>query len=252
VTQAERHIDKGDGTPETDWLPWLHAAGLPAVTAEALVPQGARAVVVAPHPDDEVLAVGGLLARLAAARREIAIIAVTDGTASHPGSSRWPAPELARIRPEEGRRALQGLGVSQGPMQLGLPDGGLQAQRTRLTDLLLCLLQPHDIVFTTWRLDGHPDHEATGAACSEAAARVGARVVEVPVWAWHWARPGDARMPWARARMLRLDAEASQRKRLATLAFESQLQRDPSTGAAPVLRASTVARAARPFEVLFT
>jgi hypothetical protein len=75
--------------------------------------------------------------------------------------------------------------------------------------------------------------------------------VEVPVWAWHWASPGDARLPWRRARRLALDGEARERKRRAVQAFRSQLLPDPSTGAGPILRATTVERAARSFEVVF-
>jgi LmbE family N-acetylglucosaminyl deacetylase len=107
------------------------------------------------------------------------------------------------------------------------------------------------VVFTTWRQDGHPDHEATGEACALAAASTGARLVEVPVWGWHWSRPGDARMPWQRAFRLPLSEEAVRRKRMAVKAFTSQLRRDASTGSGPVLRATTVQRAARPFEVVF-
>ncbi|RYZ03450.1 MAG: PIG-L family deacetylase [Comamonadaceae bacterium] len=251
VMREERLIDDGEGTPETTWRPWLQMALVTPVTAEALVPEGSRAVVVAPHPDDEVLAVGGLLAQLSAMEREVCVVAVTDGTASHPGSRQWPAHELARVRPIETRRALQRLGVPDEPVRLGFPDGGLQALRGLLAETLLPLLRADDVVFTTWRMDGHPDHEATGHACAFAAARVGARLIEVPVWAWHWATPGDPRMPWRRARRLPLDAETSRRKRRAVQAFESQLQLDHSTGAGPILRASTVERAARPFEVLF-
>ena len=47
------------------------------------------------------------------------------------------------------------------------------------------------------------------------------------------------------------DEEVSRRKRDAVQCFTSQLQADPSTGAGPILRGSTVARAARPFEVVF-
>ncbi|MDM0114041.1 PIG-L family deacetylase [Variovorax sp. J22R133] len=251
MTHPERLIDESDGTPEADWLPWLGAATIPAVTATDLVPEGARAVVVAPHPDDEVLACGGLLAQLAALQREICVIAVTDGTSSHPGSRQWSPADLGRIRPLESQRALSLLGVSQVPLRLGLPDGGLMALRSVLQDKLQSLLRPSDVVFTTWRLDGHPDHEATGSATALAAMHVGATLIEVPVWAWHWAAPGDARMPWARARRLVLDADASQRKRHATEAFESQLRIDATTGAPPVLRGSTVARAHRRFEVFF-
>ncbi|MET0541755.1 MAG: PIG-L family deacetylase, partial [Variovorax sp.] len=143
------------------------------------------------------------------------------------------------------------LGVFEEPTRLGYPDVGLQALRGSLAERLSRMLQPGDVVFTTWRMDGHPDHEATGHAAAFAAARVGARLIEVPVWAWHWATPGDARIPWRRSCRLALPADARRRKRHAVQAFESQLEMDASTGAGPILRASTVARVARPFEVLF-
>jgi LmbE family N-acetylglucosaminyl deacetylase len=137
-------------------------------------------------------------------------------------------------------------------VRLGLPDGGLQDMRCELAERLLSLLQPGDVVFTTWRMDGHPDHEATGHACAFAAARVGARLVEVPVWAWHWATPGDPRMPWRRAVRLPFGADIVARKRMALLAHQSQLLPDSTTGAGPVLRGDMVARAERPFEIMWT
>ena len=243
---------KGQGTSEAEWHGWPGLSRLPAITAEELVPPGGRAVVVAPHPDDEVLSVGGLLAQLARAGTPVQLIAVTDGTASHRGSTEWPAGRLARERPRESLLALRCLGVGIYPVRLGLPDGELQGLRALLAERLLTLLDRSDVVFTTWRKDGHPDHEATGRACAFAAARTGARLVEVPVWAWHWAAPADARLPWRRARLLPLDDEAARRKRCALQAFASQLQPDASTGAGPILRATAVDRAARAFEVLFT
>ncbi len=251
LDDAARRAIRGDGTTEDEWNGWPGLARLPEIGAERLVPAGARAMVVAPHPDDEVLAVGGLLAQLAQQGREVAVIAVTDGTASHRGSAVWPPERLARHRPRESLRALERLGLAIEPVRLGLPDGGLQAMQAMLAARLVSLLRPGDVVFTTWRQDGHPDHEATGQACALAAASAGARLVEVPVWGWHWARPADARMPWRHARRLLLDAEAARRKREAVRAFTSQLRPDPSTGAPPVLRATTLARARRPYEVVF-
>lgn len=58
-------------------------------------------------------------------------------------------------------------------------------------------------------------------------------------------------MPWRHAVRIDLDEEAMRRKRAAVQAFTSQLRRDASTGAGPVLRATTVARAGRPYEVVF-
>lgn len=242
----------GEGTTEAQWNGWPGLAQLPTLTADELVPPGARVLVIAPHPDDEVLSVGGLLAQLARSGTLVQVVAVTDGTASHRGSNEWTVERLARERPRESRTALRCLGIERDPIRLGLPDGGLRNLHELLADRLLSLMQPSDVVFTTWRRDGHPDHEATGHASMFAAARVGARLVEVPVWAWHWAAPGDSRVPWHWARRLLLDADAVARKRRALQAFASQLLPDTSTGAEPILRATTVARAARDYEVFFT
>ncbi len=180
---------EGAGTSGAEWLGWAGLAQLAPVTPAELVPPGCRAVVVAPHPDDEVLAVGGLLARLARLRRDLLLVAVTDGTASHAGSTAWPPERLARERPLESQAAWRRLGLKDArALRLGLPDGGLPGLQAALADRLETLLRPGDAVFTTWRLDGHPDHEATGHACAAAAARAGATLVEVPVWAWHWGR----------------------------------------------------------------
>lgn len=252
---ADRAI-AGQGTPEAQWLPWLAHQPMMEIDAAQLVPPGCRAVVVAPHPDDEVLAVGGLLAQLRALQRPMLIAAVTDGTASHPASIAWPPHRLAIERPLESRRAWQTLGLDVDRMtevrRLVFDDGGLLRQRGPLARQIAALLRPRDVVFTTWRHDGHPDHEATGQACAAAAACVGVRLIEVPVWAWHWAAPGDARMPWQRAMRLALDVGAARAKREAVNAFTSQLEHDPSTGAGPILRDTTVQRAQRPFEVFFS
>jgi LmbE family N-acetylglucosaminyl deacetylase len=248
----DRVIRDGEGTSEDEWLAWPGLARLSAVALGELVPTGRRAVVVAPHPDDEVLAVGGLLAMLARAGRQSLVVAVTDGGASHRGSTQWPRERLLRVRPMESRRALLHLGLPGDTLRLALPDGGLSAQGDALTAYLEAIIAPTDVVFTTWRMDGHPDHEATGHAAAVAAARVGAQFVEVPVWAWHWAEPGDARLPWRQARRLMLDAPTLRQKTTALQAFDSQLRFDASTGRQAVLRGSTIERAARPFEVFFS
>lgn len=249
---GDRAIE-GAGTPEADWLGWLARRRLPGIAPEALVPPGCRAVVVAPHPDDEVLSVGGLFEHLHRLGRDLLVVAATDGGGSHDGSSLWPPERLARERPLETLEALRRLGLSACEVRrLGLPDGGLMRSRGVLAEHVAALLRPGDVVFTTWRFDGHPDHEATGQVCAAVTACLGATLVEVPVWAWHWAAAGDARLPWSRAHRVPLDAGTARRKAHAVDAFQSQLLPDASTGAGPILRPTTVERARRPFEVVFT
>ena len=244
-------IAPGEGTPEDQWLPWLSSSQIPMTPLDHLVGAGHRVLLVAPHPDDEVLAAGGLLAMLAAHWQEPFVIAVTDGTASHPGSTLWTPQRLKAERPLESTKALTRLGLTGISLRMQLPDGGLEAAEDELSRRLEDLICSGDTVVTTWRHDGHPDHEAPGRAWGGACARRGGGLLEAPVWAWHWAQVEDSRLPWHRARRLALDPRARACKVHAVRAFSSQLQCDPSTGAEPVLRQSMVARAAWPFELFF-
>lgn len=251
IPEQERRIE-GHGTPDADWQSWPGLAALPPVTARQLVPGSARAVIVAPHPDDEILACGGLLQLLAQQGSEIVLVAVTDGDASHPGSSLWPKQRLSQARPQESAQAAGTLGIAPSWLRLHLPDGGVAAREAHLGAMLQEILRPGDTVLTTWRYDGHPDHEACGRACAMAAPACGALLVEMPVWAWHWAAPGDDRIPWQRARRLPLPDAIVQRKRDALRCFASQLEADPSTGQPPILAPHAVQRLLHPYEVYFS
>jgi LmbE family N-acetylglucosaminyl deacetylase len=250
-TPQDRVIE-GRGTPAAQWRAWLGWPDLAAVTVDELVPPGCRLVVVAPHPDDEVLGAGGLLAATARARRDQLLIAVTDGLGSHPGSRRWPAEKLGAQRRRESAAALHVLGAGACTvLRLGLDDGGIAAAPARLASALAAVLSPADVVVSPWRFDGHPDHEAVGQAVAMIAQASGARHLEAPIWAWHWAVPGDRRMPWERAAVLHLWPFLSWRKSGAVRCFTSQLEPDPSTGAAAILPPWAVARLVQPREVFF-
>lgn len=244
----------GQGTPLHQWQASPHMAQLPLISVEQLVPEGHRAVIIAPHPDDEVLGCGGLLQGLAALGRPIQLISVTDGRASHPGSRRWPAEWLSVVRPQESAQALHRLGVPLHRLKwlrAGFDDSRVAAQEAALAAFIQRYLKPNDVVFTTWREDGHCDHEAVGRASAKAALAVGASLFELPVWTWHWATPEDSQVPWHRARKLPLAPEVVARKRHAIHAFASQLEGDPHIGLPPVLAPYVVERLLQPFEVVF-
>ena len=244
----------GQGTSLHQWQGSRRLAEVPDITVEELVPPGARAVIVAPHPDDEVLGCGGLLQLLATAGRSMQLISVTDGSASHPGSQRWPVERLSVVRPQESAEALRRLGLPMHSLKWlrgGFTDTLVAAQEQALSAFIESHLRADDVLFTTWREDGHSDHEAVGRASVDAARRVGATCHELPVWTWHWAAPEDAGVPWRRARKILLTPAEVARKRHAVHAFASQLEGDPDAGLAPVLAPYVIDRLLQPFEVVF-
>ncbi len=205
-------------------------------------------VVVAAHPDDEVLGVGGTMAILAAGGVRLRLIAVTDGEGSHPGTE--PA-AMARTRIAESAAALDRLGVPDiDVVRLRLPDTGLASRETELAGLLSEHCGGFDVCLAPWEGDAHADHEAAGRAARRAGRRAGQTVLTYPVWMWHWAQPGDQRVPWRQACQVELTADIATRKRSAIQAFASQLT-DRDDGAGPVVPPGVVAHFTRKQEVLF-
>ncbi len=242
----------GTGTPAAAWHGDERLARVPETDIDSLAAPGTRVVVVAPHPDDEVLACGGLLHLLARRGAAPLLVAVTDGEGSHPGSPAWPRERLRQARIAETRDALACLGLASPAIErLGVADGGVAAAVDDLAARVAAVLRPGDIVLTTWRYDGHPDHEACARACAAAARARGARLLEAPVWGWHWSAPHDEAMPLAHAFKLPLAPEIVARKRAALACFHSQLNSDASTGAAAILPPFAVERILHPFELYF-
>ncbi len=246
VAVAQDRRIRGEGsTAEATWREWLaDELKPPELSLEQVLGASQRLVVVSPHPDDEVLACGGVIALHAERGGETAIVAVTDGEASHRDDPTWPPIRLAGARRAERERGLARLGVRADPvLRLGLGDGRVGAGADALESALRELLRPADCVIATWRLDGHPDHDATGAAAARVCAGLGCRLFEAPVWMWHWSAPADARVPWHRLRALPLPSEALARKSAALAEHATQLA--PRAGQAPVLGPAIVSRAAR-------
>ena len=149
------------------------------------VPPGTRAVVVAPHPDDETLGAGGLIAALRKRHVEVGVVAVTDGENAY--SDGQP---IASIRCSEQEEALQILGVDSSHItRLRLPDSSVSEHESRLVDLLLPLTGPGCHLIAPWTGDFHPDHEACGRAAMEAARRSGVSLSFYFFWTWHRGNP---------------------------------------------------------------
>jgi LmbE family N-acetylglucosaminyl deacetylase len=244
-----RVID-GRGTPEGHWLPWLTATDLPDVVPPTTRDRP-RALVLAAHPDDEVLAAGGLLRRLSGLGWQVDVVWASDGEGSHPGSTAVTPAELARRRRAESMTARGVLGLDGTCTWLGLPDSGLLARTADLERALDREAVGADLLLAPWRGDGHPDHEACGRAAAQVARRLGRPLWELPIWAWHWGEAHQLAPRWPHARAVHLDTDEQAAKAAAVQAFTSQVE--PLGDApedAPVLPPWVLARFARPVEVV--
>ncbi|PAP81743.1 hypothetical protein B1759_10650 [Rubrivirga sp. SAORIC476] len=186
-----------------------------------------RTVVLAPHPDDESLGCGGLLARLAAHGVPARVVVVTDGAQSHPGSAAYPPERLRALREAEARAAVAALGVDD-IVFLGHPDCGLpvpgSAPFEAAAERLAEALGRAETVLVPWRRDPHCDHVGTWALAAAAATRLDdpPRWIEYPVWAWPHA-DGEEAPHEGEARAWRLDIGAVlPAKRRAIAAHRSQ------------------------------
>jgi LmbE family N-acetylglucosaminyl deacetylase len=124
-----------------------------------------RTLVIAPHPDDEVLGAGGTIARLAAAGNEVYVAVVTEGK-----PPAYPAEGVARVK-DEARQAHALLGVKD-TFWLGLPAAGLsETAHSELNAALFSLvtkLRPKTLI-VPFVGDMHIDHQLIFASAMVAA-----------------------------------------------------------------------------------
>jgi len=189
------------------------------------------ALVVAPHPDDESLGCGGLIAALSEVGATLGVLFVTDGGASHPRSRAWPRPRLAMRRAEEAATALAALGAAGAArLHLDLPDAGIEpgdpAWRAALTGAtaFVAAIRP-EIVLAPWRRDPHCDHRHAHALTREVLARGGCepRLLEYAIWLDELGAPEDRPQP-GEVDVVSLDiAPWRVHKRIAVAAHRSQL-----------------------------
>jgi LmbE family N-acetylglucosaminyl deacetylase len=136
-------------------------------------PRGRHVLVVAAHPDDEVIGVGATLARLVAGGARITIVHATDGApadaALRPTLRDCSRAEAARVRRAEVERALRAGGLEPSDVLAGsLGVGDQEAARTMrfLARSVMARLADDDVdvVVTHPYEGGHPDHDAVAFA----------------------------------------------------------------------------------------
>lgn len=150
-----RFMTRGISPTERDLIPY-----------EASTFTAASALVLAPHPDDEVFGCGAALASLAARGADVRVLLVTDGAVSEEPEEYQ---RVAHARLAESRAALEILGGGR-VESLGFPDRGLADRVVELATSLrtaLASARP-ELVFVPSPVEIHPDHRAVAEAFLQA------------------------------------------------------------------------------------
>ena len=115
----------------------------------------ARILVIAPHPDDDIIGCGGSIALLTAQGHEVVIFYLTSGES---GSLEVDPAQLARTREEEARRAGQLLGVREF-LFWRQPDGFLH-ESTEIINQLVRLIRARQFstVYLPHQQEANRDH----------------------------------------------------------------------------------------------
>jgi LmbE family N-acetylglucosaminyl deacetylase len=171
--------------------------GLPIGRLDDIIGDG-WCLILAPHPDDESLGCGGLIAACVAAGRMPLVVVLTDGAGSHPNSRTYPPERLREVRAQEVRGAVGCLGLpSNRIVFLGEPDAAAPHGGPRLDavarQLVKLVRAGCTAILAPWRHDPHCDHEAASLAAAAAARAAGIRHVAYPVWGW--TLPADRPVP---------------------------------------------------------
>lgn len=185
-------------------------------------------MIIAPHPDDEVLGCGGLILQGLAGDAEVRVIALTGGERSHRSCCNIGGNLVKEARRALAQRAGDILGLERdhrlfldwGDGELAELENGRLHQRVEELAAWIARLRPK-AVFAPHPLEGWPDHVAaeriTKAAIERSA--VDCKLFHYCVWFWFSMPLRKAvRIDWRRARLLDI-ADVYERKRAALDAY---------------------------------
>jgi LmbE family N-acetylglucosaminyl deacetylase len=233
------------------------AQTLPLAPLDRIVgPRGI--VVVAPHPDDETLGCGGLIALAHAEGRSIKIIVLTDGCGSHSNSRTHPPDRLRELRENETLSAAAALGLDASAVVfLRLPDRTLPSEGDEAEGAARNIVAAVEktrasAILATWRRDPHCDHQAAWriALIAKQLLPVDVALIAYPIWGWSLL--SQTQLP-ASPKGWRLSiGSAMPRKESAIQAHRSQIshlvENDPPV---LVLTEEILARFREPYEIFF-
>jgi LmbE family N-acetylglucosaminyl deacetylase len=148
-------------------------------------------LILAPHPDDESLGCGGLIAACVAAGRAPLVVMLTDGAGSHPSSRTHPPDRLRALRAQEASTAVSLLGLATDRLvflnqpDAATPHAGPRFDAIAATLIAIVRAEPAcTAILAPWRHDPHCDHEAASHLATAVAKVAAIRHLAYPVWGW--------------------------------------------------------------------
>lgn len=146
-------------------------------------------LLVAPHPDDEVIGCAGLIQQLLKAGKQIDVVILSGGEKSHSGCCHIDEIALVKARRELSRQAAQIVGL---PLEhlhfLNYPDGGIayNHHETNRLKQLITDMKP-DAIFIPHKGEGWSDHVEAGRIIKELTEEcTDIQLYEYCVWFWYY------------------------------------------------------------------
>jgi LmbE family N-acetylglucosaminyl deacetylase len=200
-----------------------------------------RIIIIAPHPDDEVIGIGGFLLQQQNNETEIFIIYLTDGEGSLPNIS----PEkISKNRIKLSETVLNEIHIPMTKVRrMHLPDGNVphendNAFQIAVEDLsnVIAEIRP-DAVFVSYIYDMHEDHVAAFQIVREVLKSREQICDLYGYWVWLWYLIPIKyinKIDWANTNIIKIDAESIKKKMLMDLYLKPQADNgDPWSGNLP-------------------
>ncbi len=181
-----------------------------------------RILILAPHPDDETLGCGGLIARLCAANNPPHVAILTGGGGSLRGRAETPEADVIKARRKLTLDSARQLGLPEENIHfLDFEDGSIGSRpETEFIRLrkLIDILAP-DNILVPHRGEGWPDHLAAREIGIELAPAF-TTVWEYCVWMWYY---NVWNLDWKNAAVLRMSESEHAAKLRAVDAYVTPL-----------------------------
>lgn len=190
-------------------------------------------LVIAPHPDDEVFACGGLIEYKIRHQERVDVLFMTNGEASHHGCCPGSKDQVASERNKLAKQALGAIGGHGLQMHwLNLPDGGIASPAMRGFDEQTIVLRnvieniKPDQILVPHEFDSHCDHVNSNKIAMAAINGLAIEVFFYPVWMlYRFQRKFFFRR--VKGRILKLDISQFHSKKLQAISiYENALKSD--------------------------